>query len=74
MSRFAVDSPFVRGAVLARRVVSVEPEGPGDCSDPGFAEQGAYPRQKAEVVGYTLFRVPIVRVHVTCGGAAYSVE
>ena len=74
MSRLATDNPLLAGAVLARRVVSVEPERPGDCVDPAFAEQGAYPGHTAEVVGYTLFRVPIVRVTVTCGGATYRID
>ena len=74
MSHLATDNPLLAGAVLARRVVSVEPERPGDCADPAFAEEGAYPGHTAEVVGYALFRVPIVRVTVTCGGATYRVD
>ena len=74
MSRLATDNPLLAGAVLARRVVSVEPERPGDCADPAFAEEGAYPGHTAEVVGYTLFRIPIVRVTVTCGGATYRLD
>ena len=74
LSRLATDHPVLARAVLARRVVSVEPERPGDCTDPAFAEGGAYPGHKAEVVGYTLLRIPMVRVHVTCGGATYTVD
>ena len=74
MSRLATDNPILSGAVLARRVVSVEAERPGDCAEPAFAEEGAHPGHTAEVVGYTLFRVPIVRVTVTCGGATYRVD
>ena len=74
VSRFAIDHPLLRGAVVARRVASVEPERPGDCADPAAAEAGAHPGHAAEVVGYTLFRLPLVRVRVTCGGSAYSVS
>ena len=73
MSRLATDNPLLSVAVLARRVVSVAPERPGDCADPAFAEEGVYPGHTAEVVGYTLFRAPIVRITVTCGGAMYRV-
>ena len=73
MSHLATDNPLLSVAVLARRVISVEPERPGDCADPAFAEAGAYPGHTAKVVGYTLFRLPIVRVTVTCGGAMYRV-
>ena len=73
-SRLATDNPLLSVAVLARRVVSVAPERPGDCADPAFAEEGVYPGHTAEVVGYTLFRAPIVRITVTCGGATYTVD
>ena len=73
-SYYAIDKPLLSGTIIALRVVAVEPEGPGDCDDPAFAEGGAYPGHKAEVVGYTLFRTPVVRVHVTCGGATYRID
>lgn len=72
VSRFATDNPLVASAVVARRVVSVERERPGDCTELGFAAHGAYPGHKADVVGYPLFRVPVVRVAVTCGGTVWG--
>ena len=74
MSHLATDNPLLARAVLARRVTSVEAEKPGDCTDAAFAEEGVYPGHKAEVVGYTLFRLPLVRVTVTCGGSMYGVD
>ncbi len=72
--RFMTDNPILEAAILARSVVSVETERPGDCMEPGFEINGAYPGHKASVRCYTLFRVPIARVSVTCGGAVYGVE
>ena len=71
-SYLMTDNPLVATAVVARRVVSVAPERPGECAEPGFAARGVHPGHKAEVVGYSLFRVPVVRVTVTCGGTVYG--
>lgn len=74
MSHLATDNPLLARVVLARRVVSVEAEQPGDCTDAAFAEEGSYPGHKAEVFGYTVSRLPLVRVTITCGGAMCDVD
>ena len=71
-SYLMADNPLVANAIVARRVVSVRPELPGDCTEPGFAAHGVHPGHKAEVVGYSIFRLPVVRVTVTCGGTVYE--
>lgn len=74
VSHIMTDNPLLSGVILARRVVLVAPERPSDCTEPGFAADGVYPGHKAEVVGYTLFRLPITRVSVTCGGTVYGLR
>ena len=73
VSRMATRNPLLSAAIMSRRVVAVEPEGPGECTEPGFEVNGAYPGHRATVRAYTLFRVPVARVNVTCGGAVWGV-
>ncbi|MDT0631412.1 hypothetical protein [Rubrivirga litoralis] len=72
-SRIATGNPLLTTAIVARRVVAVEAEAPGECTEPGFEVNGAYPGYRATVRAYTLFRVPIAGIDVTCGGAVWGV-
>ena len=73
VSYIATGNPLLANAIVARRVVAVEAEAPGECTEPGFEANGAYPGHRATVRAYTLFRVPVARVNVTCGGAIWGV-